>query len=1221
MMKKFGRKTIVSLLAISMFSAVLPLAAMAAPTTDGHYIKLEESDYSNREAGFSQNNSVASMSGGKVRVNWANTYGELDFTVDIPSAGQYTIWVYGGESGNTYVSPSKLILDNTTDLDWEVVQGGTQESGMSIKTAYHKVTATLTAGTHTLKYILTGPRPADSTYAGAFDFMMIIPSGYKWTPSKTDLPVAEYKSFTEGGYAWLEELDYSNREAGFSQNNSVASMSGGKVRVNWATTYGELDFTVNIPDTGEYTIWVYGGDSDNENVSPSKLILDNTTDLNWESILGGTTESGMSVRTAYHSVNTTLTAGVHTFKYILTDHRPADNYYAGAFDFMVIMPSNYVWTPSKTEFPAEPTAADLCIKLEESDYSNREAGFSQNNSVETMSGGKVRVNWATTYGELDFTVNIHETREYTIWVYGGDSSNDSVSPSKLVLDNTTDLNWESIQGGTTESGMSIRTAYHSVNTTLTAGVHTFKYILTDHRPADNYYAGAFDFMLIMPSNYIWTPSKTELPTPPVNTYYYEYGYAWIEGESAVTGFTSKTDREEFSNGTAYQLATKDSPSVAEDGHYVEYDVDLKAGTYDIYFRAVDDAFALNSAKTASYMSDAHTYVDGAEKSYTNILSEGWGTSFTTSLSNYAHGWLKVSGVELSEDTHTVRLAYLETATANTSWYFGGLDCIAIVPSGSQFVPVEKDIDATKLDSEMSVLLSDYNLQALKDSITMPSTTLGGESITWTSSDPSAVAIDGTVTRSETADKSATLTAATDSYTKVFAVKVKQITDFDVSSFTKSGSIGLGKTLSANATLSCNKGASKDATIVIALYDKNNRVLLVGIDTKPVTNTDTDIGATITIPSDYAEDLTGSYVKAFLWSDLTPIESVFKSFSDDFVITELGNNVDFHPDNMENYLNDSYDSISSYADGNENSDKPDPVVFRWKYLRNDKADVVNYTLRVSENLDMTDALDYTVINEDASIYNLKTGTTYYWTVTANYADSSVTSPVSEFTTNAQAPRVLYVDGIKNVRDLGGWTASDGKKVKQGLIYRSMALSDISDDVFRKHITADGISTMKNKLGIKSEIDIRQDSEMPLETYTESVLGEDVNYFRYPMDYEGDYLGSNKAAIQSIFAELADTSNYPIVYHCAAGADRTGVISYLLNGLLGVSKEDLLRDYLITNFAKTDGKFRPISTVTDKYVATLDAYRGDTLREKIYNYLSEVIEVPANDLDFIISYMTE
>ena len=92
-----------------------------------------------------------------------------------------------------------------------------------------------------------------------------------------------------------------------------------------------------------------------------------------------------------------------------------------------------------------------------------------------------------------------------------------------------------------------------------------------------------------------------------------------------------------------------------------------------------------------------------------------------------------------------------------------------------------------------------------------------------------------------------------------------------------------------------------------------------------------------------------------------------------------------------------------------------------------------------------------------------------------------------------------------------------------------------------------------------------------------------------------------------------------YHYQIGTDRTGAVSYLLNGLLGVAKEDLLRDYLLSNFSTVD--LRTVSTIADLYVKTLDNYVGDTLQEKIYNYLNLEVGVSKENLDFIIEYLTE
>lgn len=316
--------------------------------------------------------------------------------------------------------------------------------------------------------------------------------------------------------------------------------------------------------------------------------------------------------------------------------------------------------------------------------------------------------------------------------------------------------------------------------------------------------------------------------------------------------------------------------------------------------------------------------------------------------------------------------------------------------------------------------------------------------------------------------------------------------------------------------------------------------------------------------------------------------------------------------MQAYLRDTVESISKYANGYSNSDKPMPIRFNLGW---DDSDVVptGYELSLSESSDMSNPTVISSDDEYCDVYNLKTGTKYYWTSTLKCADSTKqTSDVAEFSVQDAAPRNLYVDGVKNFRDLGGWRTDSGK-INQGLLYRSFCW----DDKNGTKITASGIDTIKNTLKIKTEIDLRSQSERGSVTGKSIVDG--VEYYIKSMNYNDDMLdASNRTKIKEIFDILGNESNYPIVYHCQAGADRTGVVSYIINGLCGVEKDDLLRDYLITNFSNMFG-FRGIETISEKYVKTLDNYTGNTLKDKIYNYLNIEVGVPTQTLDSVRSIL--
>ncbi|MBP5611013.1 MAG: tyrosine-protein phosphatase, partial [Clostridia bacterium] len=264
--------------------------------------------------------------------------------------------------------------------------------------------------------------------------------------------------------------------------------------------------------------------------------------------------------------------------------------------------------------------------------------------------------------------------------------------------------------------------------------------------------------------------------------------------------------------------------------------------------------------------------------------------------------------------------------------------------------------------------------------------------------------------------------------------------------------------------------------------------------------------------------------------------------------------------------------------------------------------------------------------ECSFYNLFIGRTYYWTVSAldDEGDTS-TSAVATFKTAAQAPRNLYVDSVTNVRDLGGWATEDGGRVRQGLLYRGARLNDN----FKTDITVSsaGIKTLCTELGIKTEVDLRQTKEVNDRNEsggrTTSPLGAAVTYRAFPMEYEAAKLitdAKNIARVREIFALLADESNYPIYFHCSIGTDRTGLISWLVNGLCGVSEADLWLDYLFSNFGTIIGS-RTRAKNEDVYVNQIKAKSGANLAEKTYNFVKDYFGVPEADIDAVIRIMKE
>lgn len=118
--------------------------------------------------------------------------------------------------------------------------------------------------------------------------------------------------------------------------------------------------------------------------------------------------------------------------------------------------------------------------------------------------------------------------------------------------------------------------------------------------------------------------------------------------------------------------------------------------------------------------------------------------------------------------------------------------------------------------------------------------------------------------------------------------------------------------------------------------------------------------------------------------------------------------------------------------------------------------------------------------------------------------------------------------------------------------------------------------------------------------------------------GNYLSLNKGRLKEVFSVLGDESKYPLIIHCSIGTDRTGLICFLVNGLLGVSEKDLYQDYLFSNFGFIHGLRTP--SAINNYLKQINFMSGDTLEEKFYNYLVSC-DVAKEDLDNIIRIMKE
>lgn len=295
-----------------------------------------------------------------------------------------------------------------------------------------------------------------------------------------------------------------------------------------------------------------------------------------------------------------------------------------------------------------------------------------------------------------------------------------------------------------------------------------------------------------------------------------------------------------------------------------------------------------------------------------------------------------------------------------------------------------------------------------------------------------------------------------------------------------------------------------------------------------------------------------------------------------------------------YLSAENADISDYA--GETNDGIQGYNVRWRNtFENASACKVVY----SENADFSGAISVNAESGATScaIYNLKKATTYYLKVVVTTEYGEKESNTINFSTIDKGPRVMKIDGIHNVRDLGGYNTASGRTL-QGLIYRGGALSPDNAYFPNVQLTEAGKKYMSETLKIKTDFDLRNAAQN--KGLTESpVPGAVLEYY----NADGYDTGiANKETYRKIFAALSDKNRYPVYLHCTGGADRTGTVSFLFNALLGVSEKELIQDYEYTSFSiygERNSKGGEYSF--DKLLAAIKAYDGETLAAKVENYL--------------------
>jgi len=172
-------------------------------------------------------------------------------------------------------------------------------------------------------------------------------------------------------------------------------------------------------------------------------------------------------------------------------------------------------------------------------------------------------------------------------------------------------------------------------------------------------------------------------------------------------------------------------------------------------------------------------------------------------------------------------------------------------------------------------------------------------------------------------------------------------------------------------------------------------------------------------------------------------------------------------------------------------------------------------------------------------------------------------------NPQRLRRYPLEGCFNFRDLGGYPAENGYRLRWGLLFRSDSLHELSPS---------DLAILRDEIGIRDAIDLRSSREVAIE-HLAPLRGEPISIHHYPLfdgntlDHGGSlrllpldetYLMILETASKPISRVLSTIAHakHPLVFFCAAGKDRTGVISAIVQSILGVPDEIIAKDYTLS-----------------------------------------------------------
>ena len=276
----------------------------------------------------------------------------------------------------------------------------------------------------------------------------------------------------------------------------------------------------------------------------------------------------------------------------------------------------------------------------------------------------------------------------------------------------------------------------------------------------------------------------------------------------------------------------------------------------------------------------------------------------------------------------------------------------------------------------------------------------------------------------------------------------------------------------------------------------------------------------------------------------------------------------------------------------------PITLAWEIVGEVSSLTLAYGLTGCSAEDITEiGLDKQA--KSYELYNLYKNSDYTWTLTATFENGETMTQTAAFHTTDLGPRALYIEGVYNTRDAGGYKTADGRVTKQGMIYRGGELP--------ASLSEQAQAFLSETVGVKLEIDLRGYGSESGYRDKSPIQGAELTYA-----VTDGYMGAFNPGLTGYFAHafscMAYEENYPIYAHCTGGADRTGTVMFLLNALLGVPKETLIKDFEFTSFSYYGERNSRADTfygdLFRQFLARLNSLEGETLADKTETYMLSI-----------------